>query len=336
MNKDSLVKRIGVNEIESIRNTVFDSRREISAFLNIKTDLAESIMGNLIIEAVLSGHNSNIFVIDLRNAQAKSLGKACLKYSSGVEHKNKLKIESKILEILNSNGVRCPKLINEGTNREGIPFILMGAVGGAGVDSHVLDIQTSESILDAIQVHESVLLNNLNILKMSDERLDLDREVDFENKLSYFLKHFTPHFKVKNSCSFLNEYLNNPDIIKKTIITDRSVDNIFIGEDNQITMIDFSTVRIGTQFDNWIQFIDDPRAKFSCSKDDLIKMFFIKTYLNEDMINHYYVASIYTNLLQGIFTYRKNPTLSIQYINNANCAFMNFFKKKGVLIDTGH
>jgi len=101
-------------------------------------------------------------------------------------------------------------------------------------------------------------------------------------------------------------------------------------------MIDFSTVRIGTQFDNWIQFIDDPRAKFSCSKKELIKMFFRKNNSDKDVINYYYVASIYTNLLQGIFTYQKNPTLSMQYINNANSAFEKFTKKKGVLIGTGH
>jgi len=212
----------------------------------------------------------------------------------------------------------------------------MEVIKGEGVDSRVLDIQTAELILDIIQVHESVLLDNLDILKTSDEKFDLDKEVDFDNKLSSFLKNFTPHFKIKNSYRFLNEYLNSLDVIKKTIITDRSADNIFIREDGQIIMIDFSTVRIGTQFDNWIQFIDDPRAKFSCSKDALVKKFFVKNNLNEDKINHYHVASVYTNLLQGIFTYQKNPTLSMQYINNTNSAFADFTKKKGVLIDTGH
>lgn len=336
MNELLLDKRTEINSVESIRNAVLDSGEKVCAFLNIKTDTPKDIIDNLVIETKLSGHNSDIFIIDFYNAQTKFLGKACLKYSSEIEHKNRLKIESDILEILNSKGVRCPKLIDTGIKREGNPFILMEAIKGDEVDGRVLDIQKAELILDIIQVHESVLLDNLDILKLSDEKLDLDKEVDFEKKLSSFLKRFTPHFRIKNSYSFLNEYLNNLDIIKKTITTDRSADNIFIGEGGQIIMIDFSTVRIGTQFDNWIQFIDDPRAKFSCSKEELMKMLLAKSNLNEDTINYYYIASIYTNLLQGIFTYQKNPVLSIQYINNANNAFTNFIKKKGVLIDTGH
>ena len=150
------------------------------------------------------------------------------------------------------------------------------------------------------------------------------------------MKRFTPHLKVKNSYSFLNKYLNDISVIEKTIVTDRSADNIFIGENNHIIMIDFSTVRIGIQFDNWIQFIDDPRAKFICSKDELVTIFFNKKSLNENVMDYYYAASIYTNLLQGIFTYKKNPTLSMYYIDNANGAFENFIKKKGVLIDTSH
>lgn len=335
MNKHLPDKRTEINNDESIMNTVLDSREKACAFFNIKPDAAKGIADNLVIETRLSGHNNDIFIIDFYNVQTKLLGKICLKYSSEIDPKNKLKMESDILEVLNSRGVMCPKLINTGINREDKPFILMEAIKGDGVNDRVLDIQTAELILDIIQVHESVLSDNLDILKFYDEKLDLGKEVDFENKLASFLKHFTPHFRVKNSYGFLNEYLNNLDIIKKTVVTDRSADNIFIGEGGQIIMIDFSTVRIGTQFDNWIQFIDDPRAKFSCSKEELLKMFFAKNNLSEDIINYYYVASIYTNLLQGIFTYQKNPALSIQYINNANSAFVNF-TKKGVLIDASH
>lgn len=336
MNERLPGKRTEINNVEPIRNTVLDSGERVCAFLNIKTDTPKDIIDNLVIETKLSGHNNDIFIIDFYNTQTKFLGKACLKYSSEIESKNRLEIESDILEILGSKGIRCPKLISRGINREKKPFILMEAIKGDRVDGCVLNIQTAELILDIIQAHESVLSDNLDIIKLSDEKLDLDKEIDFENKLSSFLKHFTPHCRVENSYSFLNEYLNNLNVIKKTIITDRSADNILIGENGQIIMIDFSTVRIGTQFDNWIQFIDDPRAKFSCSKEELMKMFFAKSNLNEDIIDNYYAASIYTNLLQGIFTNQKNLALSIQYINNANSAFVNFTKKKGVLIDIGH
>ncbi|MDD4354130.1 MAG: hypothetical protein PHN56_06780 [Candidatus Nanoarchaeia archaeon] len=336
MNERTPYKKAEINDIESIKNTVLDSREEICAFLNIQTEALKDITTNLVVNKKLSGHNNDIFIIDFYNTKTELLSRACLKYSSDIEHGDRLKIESEILRILTSKDVACPKLINTGIDRKGNLFILMEAVEGDRANSRMLDIKMAESILDIIKAHESVLSDNLNILKSFNEKLNLDKEVDFENKLSSFLKRFTPHLNVKNSYGFLNKYLNDLSVIKKTIITDRSADNIFINENGHVSMIDFSTVRIGTQFDNWIQFIDDPRAKFSCSKEELILMFFRKNNFNEDVINYYHAASIYTNLLQGIFTYQKNPELSMQYIDNANSAFESFTKKKGVLIDSSH
>lgn len=335
MNEGLPNKKAEINNIESIKNTVFDSAEKICAFLKI-TDTSKDIMDNLVVNTKLSGHNNDVFLIDFYNTHQEFLGRACLKYSSDIEHGYRLEIESEILKILNPKGVACPRLINTGINRECSRFVLMEAVEGERVDSHAIDIKTAESILNVIQTHESVLLDNLDKLKFSDGKLDLEREVDFEDKLAHFLKNFTPHLKVKNSYGFLNQYLNNLSVIKKTVVTDRSADNIFVGENNRIIMIDFSTVRIGTQFDNWIQFINDPRAKFTCSKDELVMMFFNKNNLNENAMNYYYAASIYTNLLQGIFTYKKDPMQSMYYINNANSAFESFTKKKGVLIDNNH
>lgn len=336
MNEGLPDKKAETNNIDSIKNTVLDSGEKICAFLNIQTDTLKDIIDNLVVNTKLSGHNNDIFIINFYNTKREFLGRACLKYSSDMEHSDKLKIESEILRILNPKGVACPKLINTGINGEGNHFVLMEAVEGERADSHVIDIKTAELVLDVIQTHESVLLDNSDKLKLSDGKLDLEKEVDFEDKLASFLKRFAPHLKAKNSYGFLNQYLNNISIIKKIIVTDRSADNIFIGKNNQIIMIDFSTVRIGTQFDNWIQFIDDPRAKFICSKDELVTMFFNKKNLNKNAMDYYYAASIYTNLLQGIFTYKKNPTQSMHYINNANGAFESFTKKKGVLIDNSH
>lgn len=333
MSEHTSDKSIKISGLEPIEKIISSSGKKICVFLNIESNRVEELMENFIVESKLSGHNNEISVVNFYDARKMLLGRACLKYSHGQERKNKLRIESNILTILNSDGIACPKIIDIGSYDEGTPFIFMEVIEGKSVSDCMLDIQVAELILDAIRSHELSLLDNLRTLQLSKENLNVHQKIDFEKKLEDFLRDFTPDFVIKDSYGFLNNYLNDPNVIKKSIVTDRSADNIFIGENNQIVMVDFSTVRIGTQFDNWIQFIDDPRARFSCSKEELIKLFFKKNHLQEGVMGFYHASSIYTNLLQGIFTYQKNPILSMQYINNANDAFEKFTKKKGVLID---
>lgn len=322
---------IKLSEENLIKRTIPDLGEKMCLFFNIEQNKSKELMDNFIVELRSSGHNNEISFINFYNAQKVLLGKVCLKYT--FKHENRLQTESVILNLLEANNILCPKVIDIGLNKEGIPFILMEVINTQNASNCLINIQTSELILNIIQQHELVLTNNLDAVGLSKDNLDSNKKIDFEKKLTGFLNDFTPQFMIKESCSFLNSYLNNPGMVQRTIVTDRSVDNIFIGDNNQIIMIDFSTVRIGTQFDNWIQFIEDPRAKFSCSKEELIKLFFLKNNLSEGQLDFYYVSSIYTNLLQGIFTHQKNPKLSLQYINSANEAFMKFSKKKGVLID---
>lgn len=315
-----------------------ESKKEISSYLKINNKQFDNIIHNLVIRAELCGHNNQIYLIDFFDDRKNLIGDVCLKYSLKLEKKEGLQVEFNILNILRANNIFCPSVIDANfSNEQNSPYILMETVKGKNVNDHDLDIQEAESILDAIQLHELVLRNNLQTPQLLSSIPDLHKEIDFEDKLSNLLSIFTPGFITKDSFDFLNHYLNNPEAIKKRIIvTDRSVENIFIGRDNQIIMVDFSTIRVGTQFDNWIQFIDDPRITFSCSKEDLISLFFKKNNLQKKELNSFYASSIYTNLLQGIFTYQKNPQLGIGYINNANNSFKKLTKKKSVLIDIGH
>jgi len=105
MNEGLPNKKIEVNSIESIKNTVFDSGEKICSFLGIQSNTPKDIMDNLVVKTKLSGHNNEIFIIDFYNTQTEFLGKACLKYSSDIEHNNGLRIESDILEILNARDV---------------------------------------------------------------------------------------------------------------------------------------------------------------------------------------------------------------------------------------
>ena len=99
-------------------------------------------------------------------------------------------------------------------------------------------------------------------------------------------------------------------------------------------MVDFSTVRIGTQFDNWIQFIEDPKGKFSCSQEELIQLFFKKIIWKKKELKFFYSASIYTNLLQGIFTYKKNPQLAMEYFRKVNYSYIKLTGENNILVDT--
>ncbi len=321
---------------ELIGETIPIFNQKLCSYLHIESNEASALANNFHIRLELSGHNNQICLIDLYNSEKKYIGEVCLKYSLKKEKVEGLHTESDILNILHSNGILCPRIIDSNFQDNKFPYILMESVPGECINNREIDMQTAELVLDTIQTHESILIKNLQTLQSYSFSLDLDQKTDFENKLSTFLQKFTPNFVVKNSYNFLNESLNNLNTVRtRKIITDRSTENIFI-DNNQIVMIDFSTVRIGTQFDNWIQFVDDPLAKFSCTKEELRKLFFSKNNLQEKELGFYYASAIYTNLLQGIFTYQKNHRLSRQYIDNVNDYFQKFTKKKCVLIEIDH
>lgn len=311
---------------------------KICSYLNIRDNKIEELLNNFTIKSELSGHNNQICLLEFYDNQKMFLGDICLKYSLEKKKMKGLQTEFNILNILRTNNILCPNIIDANFSNERNPsYILMETIKGRCVNDHDVDIQEAESILDIIQSHESVLLNNLQALQSSTIISDLYQKIDFENKLSDFFLNFAPDFIIKDSFNFLNQYLNDIEMLRKrVIVTDRSVENIFIDENNRIVMIDFSTIRIGTQFDNWIQFIDDPRVTFSCAKEELVTLFLKKNNLSGKDLDSFHASSIYTNLLQGIFTYRMSPQLGISYINNANNSFKKLTKKKGVLIDISH
>lgn len=307
---------------------------KVCSYFNIGVDNAAILESNFITKSKLSGHNNQICLIDFYNSEKRHVGEVCLKYSANKE--KYLQIEFEILSLLYSNNISCPRVIDSGFQNN-FSYLLMEVVKGDCLSDKMIDIQIAESVLNAIYKHEMILLNNVQTLQQSELLSDLDKEIDFKNKLINFLQKFTPNFTVKNSLDFLNSHLNHPDIItKRKIITDRSAENVFIDENNQVIMIDFSTVRVGTQFDNWIQFTDCPTTEFSCTKKELIDLFFGKNNLQEKEKDSYYVSAIYTNLLQGIFTHKKDRQLSMRYINNVNDYFQKFTKEKGVLIEIIH
>ena len=81
--------------------------------------------------------------------------------------------------MLNSNAILCPKLIDV-VSDDDKSFILMEVIDGESASESVLDVKTSEIILDTIQSHELVLGNNLETLQLVDENLNLDKEIDYE------------------------------------------------------------------------------------------------------------------------------------------------------------
>ena len=289
-------------------------------------------MQNFVVRAKLSGHNNEVCLVDFLDSNGSSLGNVCIKYSSNEKMKLGLTLEASILSLLYSRMRICPKLIDLSIlKRNNVAYIVMETVKGTLINHSKLSIEKAVAVLNAIQFHERILLDNMQSLDTELVIKNLDKKIDFKKKILVVLKDFVPssNFLVNDSLSFLNYYLNNERIIKKRIIvTDRSAENIFQGQNGELTFIDFSTVRVGTQFDNLIQFVDDPRIKLTFKKEDLIEIFFKKNNLNAKDLEFFYASSVYTNLLQGIFTYVKNPKLGIKYFENANEAYTKLKNKK--------
>lgn len=158
------------------------------------------------------------------------------------------------------------------------------------------DKKTAELIIGKIKLHENALWNLSN------------NKIDFKVKVKRYLKENKIPFKI-NNLDFL-DHLNEPEVRKHRVLcTDRVGRNIF-KSGKHITFIDFDAVRIGTEYDNILQFLDDPQIEFNFKVDSLLK---------PSLTLH--TARCYTNLLQGIFVYKRDKPLALAYFRNANRAY---------------
>lgn len=313
------------------------SKKRLGFYLNIKQNSFDYIIENFVVRTHLSGHNNKICLIDFYNNHNKLIGNVCLKYCFGKEKIGRLKSEFNILKILKSSDILVPEVLSFNRFLD-IDFacIIMSIIDGKIFSDFNINISDAGRILSSIERIEKVLNKNINKIQNKKIILNLNKKIDFEKKLLIYIKNNIPNFTIISSLSFINKYLNSKSIMnKRVLVTDRSVVNIF-KRNSEFIFIDFSTIRIGTEFDNWIQFIDDPRAKLTCDKTKLIKIFFAKKNLKKNDIKYFYTASVYTNLLQGIFSYQNDHKLGISYFENANKSFMKLMNKKSVLIDVSH
>lgn len=330
-----------MNEIEVhslVLQILKKSKNRISSYLEIDDYQFEDVLSRFVVRTELSGHNNQICLVDFFDNKGNFLSGACVKYSLGEKMKSGLALEANILSLLSLNKKICPKLLDSGIlEQDNVSYIITEIIRGTLTNHSDLSIEKASLVLDVVQLHEAVLLDNIQIWDTASTFNDLYKKTDFKKKVTTFLTGFVPGSVINDSLSFLNYYLNHERTIsRRVIVTDRSVENIFQNQNGDIVMIDFSTIRVGTQFDNWIQFIDDPRITLSCKKEDLVNLFFKRNKLNTKDLKFFYAASVYTNLLHGIFTYEKNPRLGINYFKNANESFMKLKNKKSTLIDISH
>lgn len=314
------------------------SKENICHYLGVMHDQFKDILKNIVIYSEISGHNNQVCLIRCYSKK-KLVGTLCLKYSFNKKGGAGLVLESNILKILRDGKTSVPEILGSGSlSKLDFTYVLMESIRGTRVTDLNLNKKEINEVISNIQEHEKILNNNWKKFKNQYISEELYKKINFEKKISVYMHDYLPDFNVLNSLNFLNKYLNSKEVIsERRIVTDRSTENIFLKKENrEIVFIDFSTVRIGTKFDNLIQFIDDPLANFSCSKEKLVDIFFKKNNLKHSDLKLYYATSVYTNLLQGIFTYKKNHKLGINYFRNANDSFMKLRNKKSVLVDLRH
>ena len=314
------------------------SKSKICHYLKINYKQFDITLNSFKIRSKLSGYNNQVYLIDFFDDEGELIGAFCLKYSEDDKNKSGLILEAKILKLLYSNKVGCPKLIHSGVlTQDNVSYIVTEVVRGTRVIDSCLDIEAAQIIFNVIKSHELILHNNIKTFDSLPIMKNLYQKIDFEKKISLLIKSFVPNLVINESLRFLNHYLNNKYMINgRTIVTDRTPENIFKDQNNNIILIDFSTIRIGSEFDNWIQFIDYPQLHHLCEEEDLFRLFFKNKNISIKNYNFFYTASIYTNLLQGIFTYNKNHKLGMRYFKNVNDSFEKLMKNKSVLIDFRH
>jgi len=307
------------------------SKLSIGKYLNLNQNEFDKLIKNINVKKNNTGINSQLFFVDFYENEKHFLNSICIKYSSDKSEQSNLNLEAHILKELTTNTANiCPRIIDfgtvVGTNNT---FIIMSLVNGKPLSNVVISIQEAEKILDLILTHEKILLKDRVVLDHRSIINKLHEKIDYRKKILLLLGGLDNKFKISNSLRFLNYYLNHPSIIKhRKIITDRSSSNFLLEPDDRIKLIDFSTIRAGSIFDNWIQFIDDPRSEFSCSREQLIDLFFEKN--NKTSVKFFQAASVYTCLLQGIFSYKQNQKIGNAYFEKANKAYSLLKKNKVV------
>lgn len=315
-------------------NVLKSFKLEICEYLKLNENSADLLLDNLEVKEELSGCNNYICLLGFYNSRDNRYGSFCLKHCLSTEKELQLKKEVHVLRLLNSHNFKCPRVIGYKSSIDRFtPCILMECVSGLSLNKIKLSLTQVHLVIDKIVEHQLIIRNNLITLSSFISEDDFGEYIDYELKIKKYLENSNTGFGICNSLGFLNKYLNNKKVIdERVVVTDRSAENIILNDCEEIAFIDFSTLRIGTKFDNIIQFIDDPRISLPIDKELLVKKLFTKFGFSEIEIKYYYAASVYTNLLQGIFTHNKNPDIANDYIKNANIAFESLVNKKSVLI----
>jgi hypothetical protein len=324
-----------LNENTIVMEILNQEEQTLSVLLNIPQKHFADILQYSIVAAEMSGHYNKIFIVHFLDKKNILIGTICIKYSDLEIMNQGLVMETDVLNILHTNNIPCPVVISTGNlSSSHKPYIVMDVTNGRPAAEEIVDLDMASSVLRVIMQHEIVLHDHLKNIPSLSKFENIEKYIDYNEKIAFLMNTIVPTRKILESLDFLNEYLNDPYIMDHRILTtDRSNENIFFDKNGMVTLIDFSTLRIGSLFDNWIQFIDDPRAHFSCNYRELVELFFKTHTMSEMYMNHFYVASIYTNLLQGIFNYERNRKLAMSYFEKVNQAYSNLNNKKSMLIE---
>lgn len=320
---------------EEIARVFLKSNKDIRLYLKIKNKSRKVFPISYRAVKFTSGHRAGIALIELIDCECRVLGTVCIKYT--FESVHNLQTEFKILKLFSENDILVPSAIcfNHIVNLH-LSYIIMEKVNGKNLRNTKFDKKMIQNLLRITEKHQEILKTNLHLLGLSSLQKRLNNKIDFEAKIRRYINDNPSPIRIHSSLSFLNKWLNTDTAVKKrTIVTDRSGENI-IRSRNHLVFIDFSTLREGTEIDNMIQFFNDPRIMSKRSFHD----FFEKNILNQkykNSLEYFYTASIYTNILQGIFTYRNNPQISLQYFKTVNYYYRKFSRdKKGMLVDINH
>ena len=105
-----------MNEAEIIKKTIPHLGEKMCALLNIEPGRAHELLDNFVVESKLSGHNNEISFLNFYNTEKVLLGRACFKGTAERKKESKLQIESVVLNILKSEDIACPMMIDIGLN----------------------------------------------------------------------------------------------------------------------------------------------------------------------------------------------------------------------------
>jgi len=287
---------------------------------------------SFVVRETNGGLNSVVYVVELFNRNVATATIAIKLFSQ--KNQENSQIEYDIVTVLYSTKSFVAEPLFQYSGNESIPpYNIMEYVEGVVLSETPIVFVEGKKIIDLIRSHQEILQTHKTLFSGKSFYKNINNFIEYEKKIEQLANQYLTDVALVVVPTGINTLLNSMVIMnQRSIVTDRSSANCVRTLENEFYLIDFSTVRIGTIFDNFLQWLDDPKTLLTDTDREALVEYVQDSYTTITK-DQYYAAALYTNFLQAVFNREGNKTISNLYIKKVNYYYQMLYKTKGILLD---